>query len=305
MPYLGHACVSLLLLASIGCATAYSPAQIDKMMGQALTAADAALRLERPVEAAQFVKLAQGVDPDYPGLVELEERVTREGADLNLFRPTLLGRNRARRYEVERSPGMRAALYLPDRLVDLLDCFTFDLNFGPTAYYKLHFTRTLQIGGGARAVVGFGTYSARSIAGASGWSGAELAFLPINVGAEANVIASAAGVRWGTRTHAGTQLPTDEYYQEFEDFWSAGFTAGLLTFGANWWVHPVQIGDFLAGWVGVDFLNDDFAHTRGLSLSTADRELLLGLSRAARSQQSLREYRATRPREDESSPRTD
>ena len=49
----------LLLCGSAACATVYPPEQVDKLLGQAVTSADAALRLERQVLAPALDQLGQ------------------------------------------------------------------------------------------------------------------------------------------------------------------------------------------------------------------------------------------------------
>jgi hypothetical protein len=267
----------------VACATPHSDEQIDAMLAQAVISAESLLEREQPVEAAQLVSAAARVDPTHPRLAEIQARIAAQGAKLDLFAPTLLGSNRARRYPVKRSIFTRAALYVPDRVIDLLDCFTLDVTVGPSAFLKTHVTRGLQLGGGLRGVVGIGTYSHRSVLGGSAWSGVELAVGPTGLGAEGALIASAAGVSSGAQAIAASlRRPSDAYYQEFDDYWSVGATWGLAVIGGNWWLHPAQLADFVAGFAGIDFLNDDLAGTRGLALSRSEEALVIDLSRVAR-----------------------
>jgi hypothetical protein len=55
-------------------------------------------------------------------------------------------------------------------------------------------------------------------------------------------------------------------------------------------LHPIQLVDFLTGFVGIDLLHDDFAHTRGLSLGPADPTLLAEIWQLRRSRGSLDAY---------------
>ena len=286
--------LTLAALPLLACASVTPPGEVEQLLDQAVVSAKASVDLERPVEAFQFVSAADRIDPDHPGLSQLRSTLRNNPQVRDFVTPTLLGSNRARRYEIAREPAMRALLFLPDRMADLLDCVTFDLNFGPGVFLKYHITRAVQVGLGSRAVVGLGTYANRSLLGTSVWTGAEVSFLPWTAAAEFGGIAGAAGVSSGARSTVGLQRPTDEYFQEFDDYWSVGYTVTLGYFGANWWIHPVQFADFLAGWVGLDFLGDDYAHTRGVALSGADRALLRSLGRVVRSGESMTAYRASR-----------
>jgi hypothetical protein len=64
-----------------------------------------------------------------------------------------------------------------------------------------------------------------------------------------------------------------------------------LVYGAAADVHPVEIADFLAGFVFVDFLRDDLATTRGLQLTLIDKELLKRMHEIESSAEMLDSYR--------------
>jgi hypothetical protein len=64
-----------------------------------------------------------------------------------------------------------------------------------------------------------------------------------------------------------------------------------IAYGVAADVHPVEIADFLAGFVLVDFLRDDFATTRDLQLSDMDKELLKRMHEVESSPQMLDAYR--------------
>jgi hypothetical protein len=278
---------------SLACSTFYPPGEVDQTLERAVGAAQALVQRGQPVEAAQFVRAASRINPQSAGLSELEQALGAQ-AQLDLFRPSALGINRPRRYEVRRSVPERLLLYLPDRLADLLDTVSFEAHFGPGSYLKAHVTRAAQLGGGVRAVAGLGTYSARSLLGVSARSSAEFSVLPLSVGAAAEGTASAAGVRSGAQLLKGLQQPTDLYYQDFADYWSVGAEATIGLVGVVLGLHPLQVGDFVAGIVGVDFLDDDLSHTRGLQLSAEQGELLERLGSMERSRQTMQAYRSIR-----------
>jgi len=282
----------LLLLVSVGaCATPYHPSQVDAMMSQSVESASRLLGEDRAVEASQLVRAAQRVDADYPGLGELLERARQaDSMDTDLFGPSLLGSNVARRRPIQRSPVATAALYLPDRLLDLIDLYTFEVHVGPGAYFDYHITRALQCAFGLRAIAGVGTYGNRTILGGRGHANAGVTLLPAGVQAQGGGLASLGGIRSGYQTLAGLHDPNAEYYQEYEDYWSHGvsFTLGIVGLTSEF--HYIQLADFLAGFFLIDFLHDDFAGTTALEFSREDERLILDLSRVARSEESLLAY---------------
>ena len=276
------------------CTTPLQPTQVKDMLQRSVTSAEKLLDDGRPIEAAQLVRAASRVDPEFPGISNLDERLlSSDAATSDLFAANALGSNRLRRLPIERSPGMKALLYIPDRILDLLDVYTIELHGGPGVYLDFHVTRALQIAGGARAILGVGTYSNHTILGGRAHANAGLTVLPLGVQAQGGGLASAGGIRTGYQTLAGVHRPTDEYYQEYEDYWSEGISLTIGYVGITIEGHFVQAADFLAGFVGVDFLNDDFAYTTALSLSPEEETLILDLSRAVRSEETMNAYKAT------------
>jgi hypothetical protein len=291
-----HRCLAGLLLCLGACASAArAPEDVDQLMSRASATAGALVGRQQPAEAAQFVRAMQRIDPTYPGVTALEAQLAPEVGDL--FQPSLLGSNRARRPEIARTPTMKALLYLPDRVADLIDCVTAEAHVGLGYFAKLYATRALQLGGGARAVVGAGTYGNRSLIGSSARGASELTILPLGFVAEGGALVSASGLTWGYQLLGGRlHAPRSDYYQELEDYWSIGATATLLFVGVDASLHPAQIADFFLGIAGIDFLHDDFAHTRGMEFNLVDEALLRKLVQVARSEPSVAGYRRFRER---------
>ena len=92
----------------------------------------------------------------------------------------------------------------------------------------------------------------------------------------------------------GMHHPSDRLYQEIRDYWAVGASATVGAVGFEADVHLLQIVDFLAGWVGIDFLHDDFAHTRALRFDATEPKLLAELSGVRQSRESLEAYREAR-----------
>jgi hypothetical protein len=261
------------------------------MLERSVESASRLLLEDRPIEAAQLVGAARRVDAEYPGLAELDAEILRSGAAVSdVFAPSLLGANRQRRVSVDRSMPVQALLYLPDRVVDLLDVFTCEIHMGTGAYLDAHVTRALQSAAGFRALLGVGTYSSRTILGSRVHANVGLTVLPLGAQAQGGSLVSADGIRTGYQTLAGLHAPWDEYYQEYEDYWAIGVSHTLLIGGGTVEIHPMQLADFVAGLVFLDLLRDDFARTRGLDLTSQDEELILDLARVVRSETSLLAY---------------
>jgi len=283
----------LLASLAVGCATTPSgPAAVSSLLEQGVAAANYHLARQEPIETIQLLDAVAAIDAEYPGLQAARQRVGAEtpAGMADAFQPSLLGVNRLARYPVERTTGEKVLLYVPDRLVDLLDCVTFEFNFGPGIYLNYHATRAVQLGGGGRAVVGFGTYGARSIIGVRGHSEASTSVLMLGGEAQAGALASLAGIATGTHVLAGVHSPSNPYYQTYADYWEVGAATSLLYFGADWGVHPLQVGDFFAGFAMVDFLRDDWATSRSMKLSGEERELVRQLVSVGRSEEERARY---------------
>jgi len=275
---------SLALLA--GCAPNYTAFQIDQRLSKTLGAAQFHLGLREYAEAAQLARAIENIDPEYPGLIEVNEGLKNRSEDL--FAASLLGSNRARRKPIERSMGGRIARYLPDRLSDLFDIFTLDAHSGLGGFADVHATRAVQLVGGARVVGGLGSYSQRNAVGFQLQADAGAAAMGIGRHRFVGFIAGPGGVYTGTGDLSGVQQPMDRFYQDFRDYWGIGASATFGFVGASAELHPVQVVDFVLGWFGWDLTNDDSAYSAPLRLLTSERDLLQELARI-RSSDSLTE----------------
>jgi hypothetical protein len=241
----------------------------------------------RGAEAAQLVEAVLRIDGDYAGAGDLG--LALESDSQYVFDQPLLGSNFARRVPVERSLAARILLYPVDRFLDLFDLLSFDGHVGIGLYGSLHLTRAFQVTAGARGTGGLGWHDQRSL---GILSQAESGFTVIGLGAEsyAGSLVGTSGVRASADAMAGLHRPSLRLYQQLRDYWAVGFAATLGVAGVELDLHPVELADFFAGWFGVDFLHDDFAHTRGLALERRDRELLRILNEFERSPETLAGY---------------
>jgi hypothetical protein len=241
------------------------------------------------VEAAQLLEAALRVDSQFPEAQELRASLSPEIEFL--FDHPWLGSNFARRKATERSTTAKVLLYLPDRILDLFDILSFDYHFGPGAYVDFHMTRAAQGGIGFRGTGGLGWHDHRSLGGL-GQAESGIVLVALGAQAYAGSLAGTSGIRATADSMAGLHQPSDRIYQEFRDYWAIGFSYTAIFFGVSWDLHPVELADFFLGWARVDILNDDFAHTRGLGLSRAERRLIKRLSEMERSDETMSGYRA-------------
>jgi hypothetical protein len=276
----------LVLAVLCACAPLRSPQEVSDRLSQALISAKRYAELGQQAEAIQLVHAVEKVDPEYPGLAEVRASLT-GGEDLSA--KPLLGSNKSMRPKAERSVAARVALYLPDRILDLLDVVSFEAHFGPGAFADVHATRGLQAAAGLRSVAGLGLHEHRSL-GLQTKAEAGVNALAVGGLATAGATVGTSGVQTGSDGILGFHSPTDELYQEYRDYWAVGASVTTVLVGAEVDFHPVQVVDFLAGLLTIDFLNDDFATTRGLQMSDLDQALLVELADIKKSKKSLNAY---------------
>jgi hypothetical protein len=264
-------------LAAAACTTPVPRHEVERIAGAALDAAEGHLRDGNATEASYLTEAALRADPENPRALALLARIETAGP---VLREPLLGANRPPRAPVVRPPAVRALLYLPDRLLDLGDVLSFDLHLGFGLYANVHGTRALQAGLGARGVTGLGWHERRSLGLRSQ---EDSGFVLAALGAEATsgTLTGSSGIFSWSETLAGVQDPGHVLYQEVRDYWAVGGAVTLLVLGVDFDLHPLQVADFAAGWLTVDFLDDDLASTRALALTRHERALLRDLHEAA------------------------
>jgi len=266
-------CLLALTLAP-ACASSRSETQVDGLVGSAWRAALAQRELGNEPESFQLAAAVARVDPEHAGAAELMTGF--ESEHEQLFDHPFLGSNFKQRPEVERSVFARVLLYLPDRVLDIADVFSFDVHFGLGAYANVHATRAAQAGGGFRAVGGFGWHDQRSL-GLQSQSVAGVAALGLGTQAYGASMVGTSGVYSTGDAMAGLHRPSMAIYQEYLDYWAVGGSVTAAIVGVDFDFHPVEMIDALLGFTTYDLLNDDFGRTRGLRLNRDEHVLLSSL----------------------------
>ena len=280
----------LVLLSAIvsGCTTYYAPDELREVADRAIKRSGELLKAGKKEEAQMMAGMVHRIDPAYQGLSDLK------GLDLDAISVrTAGGINRANRLPVKRSVLTKILLYLPDRVLDLFDIVTVGVNFGPGVYVDAHVTRAAQLALGARMNFGVGWHERRSL-GLQYRSDLTANLLPFGTQGSMAFQVGTSGLSMGRESETGLHVPTDPIYQSVYDYWSVGGSFNALIIGAEVDLHLLQIVDFFAGIFGADICNDDFARTRGLAFSFADRELLKELVEINASKKSLRNYAAAK-----------
>ncbi len=152
----------------------------------------------------------------------------------------------------------KVALYVPNRILDILDAFTLNIGVGPTLRAELRLTHAVQIGAGfgitAKAIKDVN----RQYGGAlqDGWSWYFTCIGGANIERRNHT-------RWVSPfllevegfTNPGQQ-PFD-YHKGAIDYWEIGGTLGAGLVEVDLSIHPIDWVDALLGFIFIDIKGDD------------------------------------------------
>ena len=147
-------------------------------------------------------------------------------------------------------------MYVPNRIMDLLDIFTFELGTGATAKLSLRATHAFGIGGGigptGKIVKGFNrTY------GLALDNGYQAFFLAMGKG-DITREYTTGNLPDYWYVYNGMQVPSDSIFADkIKDYWALEVEAALLA-DVKFGLHPLNIADFVTGIFGYDFLGNDY-----------------------------------------------
>jgi hypothetical protein len=291
MSKLARPLLAICALWLVACVHERPPERIGDLLSHTLLAAQNHHDYALDSEAAALLEAITQVDASYPGLAELRAQL--DPATTAGMRRSWMGMNLRMRPEVVRPVWARVLLYLPDRLLDLMDVVSFDVHFGWGVFADVHATRAVQLAAGARTTGGIGLHAQRSL-GIKSQGEAGVSVLAGGAQSYAGGLVGTSGAHGAADSFAGLHKPSDALYQGFRDYWGIGASATAGVIGAELELHPLQLADFFAGWIGFDFLRDDFAHTRGLKLDWVDQQRIAELWRIRNSPAVLEAYAAAR-----------
>jgi len=152
----------------------------------------------------------------------------------------------------------KLTLYVPNRVLDLMDAFTLNIGLGPTAHAELRATRAVQIGGGVswtfRGEKDFNRqYGFALQNGAFGYL-SPLVYEDLDR-RPAYLLAKDFWLKTD-----GILDPKDPVYDPHTgaiDFWEIGGSLGAAVIEADVSIHPIEIADALLGFFFIDLRGDD------------------------------------------------
>ncbi|HCE42385.1 MAG TPA: hypothetical protein DET40_02410 [Lentisphaeria bacterium] len=150
-------------------------------------------------------------------------------------------------------------MYLPNRIIDILDIVTMDVGAGASFGAEARITRWLQFGGMTIDRYFVGKNCSRQFGGGyeAGWNyemfclDAEAKYVDYTFGSMNKYVVK--------RKPFGLADLGENTFEKSRDFWEIGANAGwMVSMGVA--IHPVEIADFLAGLVLIDLKKDDYGN---------------------------------------------
>lgn len=162
---------------------------------------------------------------------------------------------------LESSAGVadKILLYVPNRIVDFSDIITGSLSFGTAAGLDIRMTRAMDFGAGAgvtaRAIKGYNQQYGGAID--KYWNAS---FMCLS-GEDSERSLTTRWVKEYIYHSSGMALPSEpmyDFYTGSRDYWEIGVAVDLIL-GVSFEFHPVELADFITGFVFIDIKGDDTA----------------------------------------------
>lgn len=218
---------------------------------------------------AEAARLLYVIKELHPNDIEIQTRIDKltEEQKIIIEERPYLGFNKSRRGIEDPEPGVLARIlyYIPDRIIDLLDVVSFDINYGFQIGAGIWFTRAIQNVAYTGSSIGFGYYQKKQL-GLKSEGSTEFVLFGVGISLVSGARVGTGGVDTSTSLLA-FHTPSSALYQEYRDYWGIGAKAGVGLVGAEVEIHPLEIYDFLLGLFLFDPMNDDLATTRKLNYS--------------------------------------
>lgn len=151
--------------------------------------------------------------------------------------------------------GKKLLWYIPDRCMDLVDCFSCEFGFGANIRTNLLLTKWAPLGAGAGPTTMIG------------WNGSRQGGIYMLKGANADFFCSHAADQDQTwimgnyvnLTDSGKDAPL--YVQQYKDPLTIGFEGGCIG-NVKFMIHLSSIADFIAGIFLIDLQDDDVVNQK-------------------------------------------
>jgi len=263
----------LLTMFTSGCA-GYNSKLYKESFSKTLQNADSRVEKEQYPEAAYLYRALIDSEPDDKELKENINNIISEAPEVSvLFNKKKLGSNRTDRVPNKDFgiPG-RILLYIPNRILDILDIFSVEVGLNAGLGVDVKITEYVTVG--AQGTLGeamAGNYR-RNLGARAGLDNYAEIF-PFEAHSTIEILAYTGGHYALLYGNTGIKKPELEIYQRARDFWGLSIHAAYGV-AAGFAIHPVEIYDFFAGCIFFDPLVDDLGVSRGIRLTMEEKETL-------------------------------
>ncbi len=250
---------------------------VNRRMQMAVTEGEGLIKSGKVEEGLVLVQFAEKLHPNDSKIKAILGTVSKEKLASLKVNPMLGYNQKQLRAPFDASTAQRVLFWPIDRVKDMIDIFSIDVNFGPQIGAGVWYTRALQAVAYVGGTTGIG-YHQKTTLGLRIESSFDLAVGPVGATAIAGVTGGLTGYSATARAVA-MHKPTHDLYQEYRDYWAFGGKIGFILVGLEVEFHPIEIADFFAGLALIDFLKDDFATTRRLKYDSEHKALFRRLSK--------------------------
>ena len=224
-------------------------------------------------EVVYITRALLDAEPDNRDVLRLQEdAIAVQPSAAALVHKSLLGSNLTDRVADEQFPVWGSVLlYIPNRLLDLMDIITLEVGLCIGIGAKAQATDFASIGlqgSAGEATIGC---NRRHLAVNAGFE-EYVHFLPVGAVVLGETRAYTGGAYGIMSSQAGIKLPTDHVYQRARDFWAVGVQTEVAAVAVRAEIHPIEIYDFIAGFALFDPLKDDLGSTRPIQIQLTDNE---------------------------------
>ncbi|MBN4073983.1 hypothetical protein JYT61_00320 [bacterium AH-315-E10] len=207
----------------------------------------------------------------------IDEAIKKDPRTERLVKRNMLGSNYSGRLKnPDLSNWGHVLLYIPNRVLDLLDFITLELGVCSGGGAEVHITKAISVGAQltlGEAVVGI---DRRHLSGRVTIENF-VDILPFELRSMAEARAYTGGAYGMAYNDIGLKHPMDKPYQRARDYWGVGAQIQIIGIALKVELHPVELADFLAGWFLFDFLRDDLGTSKSVSMSSDDKVNLKSL----------------------------
>ena len=151
----------------------------------------------------------------------------------------------------------KVLLYIPNRIIDVVDIFSLELGVGPVVRANVQLTEAFQFGAGVGATAKAVKDINRQYGGCmeNGWD----AGFTCVMGENMKRSETSRWVQEYWEDYSGLPRPSQEIYDFYtgvKDYWAIGGVLGLGIEGA-FYLHPVEVADLITGIFFFDLKGDD------------------------------------------------